>query len=321
VSGVAPPLVTMHRLLVLLVAPLVAASALAGASQAAGPVSDATAEAPEATARASASASTSTQATDGLEAGVELDAGTSELMLATDLPDPRASSDLTGEAGGGPEDEGDAEASAQAQAEDEGGEAGSTTPTSLPEPRATHAAAGVAAATLTAYAALRWRYLLGLVPLYSRLSKGELLENEVRAELVDLIEENPGMAQGELCEAVGAGWGNTTYHLQRLEQAGFVRSEKQGHHRRFYRAGEVEGEEIEALGVLKNDNAQRIARYLVEEPGANQKQMCEALDMSPSLAHKWISRLEENDLVESEREWRSKHYEPDERLPELVEAV
>lgn len=195
-------------------------------------------------------------------------------------------------------------------------------PVPLPEPESAAIPAGLAVLGATAYAALRWRYLVpGLVPLYSRIRKDQLLENETRAKLVDVIEEEPGLSQKELCEAVDAGWGNTTYHLQRLEQAGFVRSEKQGHHRRFYRTGEMEGDDIEALGVLKNDNAEKIARYLIQEPGANQKDVCQALDISPSLAHKWIKRLEEHELVESEQEWRSKHYTPDERLNELVEAV
>jgi len=196
-------------------------------------------------------------------------------------------------------------------------------PVALPSPKQTAVPAGLAVLGAAAYAAFRWRYLLGsiLAPMYTRLSKSDLLDNETRNALHELIEDNPGLSTQELCDRVDAGWGNTVYHLQRLQQAGFVTSEKQGHHRRFYKNGEVESEEIEALGVLKNDNANKIARYLVQDPGANQTEVCEALDISPSLAHKWISRLEENDLVESEQEWRSKHYTPDDRLEHLVQCV
>ncbi len=206
--------------------------------------------------------------------------------------------------------------------DEEAKEETSATPIPLPEPEEAAIPAGLAVLGAAAYAAIRWRYLIpGLLPLYTRISDDKLLENKTRKQLVDIIEEEPGLSQQELCNAVDAGWGNTTYHLQRLEQAGFIRSKKQGHHRRFYRTGTVENQDIEALGVLKNDNANKIARYLINDPGANQKDVCEALDISPSLAHKWIKRLEENELVESEREWRSKHYTPHERLQHLVEAV
>jgi DNA-binding MarR family transcriptional regulator len=245
--------------------------------------------------------------------GLEIEVSTDDrgVFMREQLPGPGFEDDPELDVADGPLGE-DTEPE-QAQAE----------PTALPSPEEAAAPAGLAVLGAAAYAALRWRYLLSglFAPLYSRLSRDELLENEARQQLHELITEEPGLSTQELCDRIGAGWGNTVYHLQRLEQAGFVTSEKQGHHRRFYKNGDVEPDEIEALGVLKNDNASKIARYLVAEPGANQTDVCEALDISPSLAHKWISRLEEQDLVESEREWRSKHYEPDDRLATLVERA
>lgn len=302
----------MHPLITILVGPLLAAPGLAGASPTLDPLEEGPGEA-QVSASTQAEASTQLEGPAPADLSATVRATSSEVFLQASLPDAMDDRAPPAEASG--------DAAVQDDEETAGAGASPVQPVELPEPSEAAMAAGVATAGLAAYAALRWRYLLGLVPMYSRLSKADLLDNEVRAELVELVEENPGLSQGELCEAVDAGWGNTTYHLQRLEQAGFLRSEKQGHHRRFYRAGEVESEQIEALGVLKNENANKIARYLVEEPGCNQKQVCEALDISPSLAHKWISRLEDNDLVTSEREWRSKHYEPCEQLPELVEAV
>lgn len=248
-------------------------------------------------------------------AGLELNVSTADrgVFLRTQLPGP-------GFEGLGPELDpsdatsiGDEQAQAQAQAN----------PTPLPSPEEAAAPAGLAVLGAAAYAAFRWRYLLSglFAPLYSRLSRDELLENETRCQLHELIEDQPGLSVQELCDRVDAGWGNTVYHLQRLEQAGFVKSEKQGHHRRFYKNGDVGRDDIEALGVLKNDNANKIARYLVQEPGCKQKDVCEALDISPSLAHKWISRMEDQDLVDAEQEWRSKHYQPDERLEHLVEQA
>jgi DNA-binding MarR family transcriptional regulator len=293
----------MHAMLVVFLAPMLAVSGIAGEADV-----NPDEELPDVEAQASARAEAA-----GAEPRVYVDAdGTGPLVpqgLAAQSEDSRETDpgplDEEDEADGGDEDQGGAE------------------PAPMPSPEETATPAGLAVLGAAAYAALRWRYLLtgAFAPLYSRLSRDELLENETRNALHELIVEEPGQSTQELCDRVEAGWGNTVYHLQRLEQAGFVTSEKQGHHRRFYKNGDVEPADIEALGVLKNDNASKIARYLVNEPGSKQKEVCEALDISPSLAHKWISRLEEQDLVDSEREWRSKHYQPDERLEQLVEQA
>lgn len=232
-------------------------------------------------------------------------------FLSTSLPGPGFSSDLPGaledpssvlEPGQGASDEGRA------------------IPFPLPEPTEAAVPAGLAVLGAVAYAVARWR-LIGpwfLLPLYSRLARGDMLDNEVRAKLHELVSENPGLALQELCKLSGAGWGTTVYHLQRLEQAGLVTSKKQGHHRRFYTVGEVDRRDVDALGILRNETPQAIARYLLESPGCNQKDVCEALGISPSLAHKHLKRLEAQNLVSTERQWRSVHYTPDPKLSELL---
>lgn len=311
----------MHPLLVATLAPLLAASGLiAPGITLDDPTVQDTEDGFDSDVHVEASATDETSLHAGAATSTVPDQTTISLLAGASLPntnpplspgiDPDASEETT------------VEHDAPLSDEDEASQEASATPVPLPEPKDAIIPAGLAVLGATAYAAIRWRYLIpGLIPLYTRIRDDKLLENETRKRLVDIIEEDPGLSQQELCDAVDAGWGNTTYHLQRLEQAGFVRSKKQGHHRRFYRQGTVENQDIDALGVLKNDNAHKIARYLIQDPGAKQKDVCEALDISPSLAHKWIKRLEENELLESKREWRSKHYTPRERLEHLVEAA
>lgn len=291
----------MHAMLVVFLAPMLAVSGIS-------PDMQAEEDIPE-VGEVDASAEAEAEA-EGLEVDVSTD--DRGVFIREQLPGPGFAEDPDPDlAGASPLHDEPEESQAQAQ------------PAPLPSPEEAATPVGLAVLGAAAAAALRWRYLLSglFAPLYSRLSRDELLENETRQQLHELITEEPGLSTQELCDRIDAGWGNTVYHLQRLEQAGFVTSEKQGHHRRFYKNGDVEPDDIEALGVLKNDNASKIARYLVDEPGSNQKEVCEALDISPSLAHKWISRLEEQDLVDSEREWRSKHYQPDDRLEQLVEQA
>lgn len=251
------------------------------------------------------------------DVAVEVDPDDLGLYMGASLPGPGFSHPLTD----GPPTSDLADPIGQGDTERQGW--GPAVPIPTPEPAEVGAAVGLATAGAVAYAALRWRYLgLGFVmPLYSRLSRSELLENETRSQLLEIITGEPGLSLQELAGKTDAGWGTTVYHLQRLEQAGFIKSRKQGHHRRFYTVGEVGQDEVEALGMLRNDTPRKIAQYLVQDPGCNQKAICEALDISPSLAHKYLKRMEEQELLTSQREWRSKHYTPDKRLATLVEQA
>lgn len=247
---------------------------------------------------------------------VQVDPDDLGLYMRASLPGPGFSHSVSGQA---PE----ADLADPTGGDQEGQGWGPAVPVRMPEPVEVGAAVGLATLGAAAYAAFRWRYLgMGFVmPLYSRLSRSELLENDTRSRLLEVISEEPGLSLQELAGKTDAGWGTTVYHLQRLEQAGFIKSRKQGHHRRFYTIGEVGQDEVEALGMLRNETPRKIAQYLVQDPGCNQKAICQALDISPSLAHKYLKRMEEQNLLTSEREWRSKHYTPDERLANLVEQA
>ena len=108
------------------------------------------------------------------------------------------------------------------------------------------------------------------------------------------------------------------YHLDRLERAGFVASERGGLHRCYFPVGTVAREARKGLGALKADTTRSIAEFLVTRPGATQSELCEALRLTPSAASKQVSKLEEAGLVRRERDWKTVHLHPTEALPTLL---
>jgi DNA-binding MarR family transcriptional regulator len=162
---------------------------------------------------------------------------------------------------------------------------------------------------------------LALVPLYSRMDRSEILDHETRQEMYDLIREEAGISMQEVADEVGCGWGTVVYHLEKLEDGDFVVSERTGGRRRFFAAGDVEPDEKDAVGVLRQETPKRIVAQLLRDPGTNQSELCEALDIAASTASKHLGRLEEAGLVERERDWRQVHYYPADDLRERVPSA
>lgn len=164
-----------------------------------------------------------------------------------------------------------------------------------------------------------WRLLgIGAVGLYSRLTKSDLLHNEHRDGVYKLIQESPGLGVSEISQRTGLGWGTTVYHLDRLERAGFVASERGGLHKCYFPVGTVRPEARKGMGALKADTTRSIAEYLLAKPGATQTDLCKDLALSPSQASKQVSKLEEAGLVRREREWKTVRLIPTEALPTLL---
>lgn len=165
-----------------------------------------------------------------------------------------------------------------------------------------------------------WRILgLGAFAMYSRLTKSELLDNEHRDKVFQLIRERPGIGATEIQNATGLGWGTTVYHLDRLERAQMVTSERSGLHRCYFPVGTIARDDRKAYGLLKGDTTKSIANFLIQRPGATQSELCEALGMSASAASKQLTRLEGAGLVRREREWKTVRLFPEGALPGLVQ--
>lgn len=154
--------------------------------------------------------------------------------------------------------------------------------------------------------------------LYSRLGRNDLLDHERRDEVFQLVRAQPGVSLTEVAQATGLGWGTTVYHLDRLERAGFVTSERAGGRRRYFPVGAVAKDARAPLCALQQDTTRSVASFVVERPGSTQAELAEALGMSASATSKQISKLESVGLVRREREWKTVRLHPEPQLRELV---
>lgn len=172
-------------------------------------------------------------------------------------------------------------------------------------------------AILQAFGAFR-ALAVGGVALYSRLAKSDLLDNEHRDKVYRLVQESPGIGLTEITQRAGLGWGTTVYHLDRLERAQMVTSERVGAHRCYFPMGAVPRAARKGIGALKADTTRSVAAFLATRPGASQTDLCEGLGLSASAASKQVTKLESAGLVRRERDGKTVRLWPAETLHPLL---
>ena len=182
-------------------------------------------------------------------------------------------------------------------------------PANLPLPDVEQVAATTAVGGLLA--------LVGFA-LYSRLSRGQLLDHERRDEVFQLVRAEPGISLTDIAQRTGLGWGTAVYHLDRLERGGFLMSERNGGRRCYFPVGRVPKDARPSLGALQQETTRNVASFVVERPGATQTELADALGMTPSAASKQVSKLESIGLLRREREWKTVRLHPEPKLSELL---
>lgn len=156
-------------------------------------------------------------------------------------------------------------------------------------------------------------------PLFTRFEGKKVLEHPNRAHLYTLVAGSPGIRLQDLCEETHLSRTAVTHHMRLLEQQHVVVSKKVGRSRHFYEnGGRFERQQKDAYAVLQNDRSRTIARFIRENPGSIQKDLCDALDMRASIAHWHVKRLSEAHLVEPIRQGRTVSYFPAEAMAEVA---
>ncbi|HEV8361018.1 MAG TPA: winged helix-turn-helix transcriptional regulator [Candidatus Thermoplasmatota archaeon] len=176
---------------------------------------------------------------------------------------------------------------------------------------ATTAAAVGGFAVVAGLLAYFWPSLkLFVAPLYTRIAPDAVLMHGARENIYRLIKAEPGIHAHEVASRLTLGWGTTVYHLKLLERNGLVVARHEGRYKRFFVTGDLHLQHQEAVAMLRNATSRAIATTVASRPGLIQKEVCEALGLSPSLASWHLQRLETAGVVRSERMGRSVRYAP-----------
>ncbi|UCF08423.1 MAG: winged helix-turn-helix transcriptional regulator, partial [Thermoplasmata archaeon] len=161
--------------------------------------------------------------------------------------------------------------------------------------------------------------LLSLIlPLYTRLKKEEVLDNEIRGMIRGYIIANPGDNYNSIKRALGVNNGALAYHLKVLERAKLIRSRQDGMFRRFYPSGmriprENGGEISEIQRILLSK--------IGESPGISQKEIANLLKLSKGVINYHVKVLLNKKMIRLEKKGRKTHcYVDAKTLPRIKDT-
>ena len=139
--------------------------------------------------------------------------------------------------------------------------------------------------------------LVFFLPLYTRLHKEEVLDNETRGMIRGAIASDPGIHYSEILRRLDMSNGNAAHHLQTLEREDIIWSRNDGRLKRFYPAGMKLSDAPLNLNRLQTD----IFELLQERDGQSKSQLARSLEASFPTIHRHVSRLAAMGVVRLER--------------------
>jgi DNA-binding MarR family transcriptional regulator len=141
-----------------------------------------------------------------------------------------------------------------------------------------------------------WIANLGAIPLYSRITNGQVLKQDTRKNIYDYIVSNPGAYYSSIMKDLKLKNGVTSYHLAMLEREGYIKSMNVGLYKRFY----INGASTQDFPQSKIRRA--IIKAIMDNPGISQTNIASKLDLSNQVVNYHIRILKEGNLIKIVRD-------------------
>jgi predicted transcriptional regulator len=128
----------------------------------------------------------------------------------------------------------------------------------------------------------------------------DLLSLSSRRRLFEVIDATPGLSAREVQRASGMAWGETTYHLERLEGAGLIHRERSSHQDFFFVAAVPLGERT-LLKMGRSAAVRKILVVLLEDADLTLQEIADRTGLSLSRSSIHLRRLLGAGLLRSGR--------------------
>lgn len=136
----------------------------------------------------------------------------------------------------------------------------------------------------------------GLLSLYSRLAAPRLLDQRVRADIVELVRNEPGLLLNRIAHRLEVGQGALRHHVRLLLAAGILAEFRSGRHRSLFE-GPQTPRDAAAVVLLRQEGPRRLYDAVRCSPGAPLGVLADRAETSLSAASKNARRLVEAGLV------------------------
>ena len=155
---------------------------------------------------------------------------------------------------------------------------------------------------------------LGMVGLFSRLERGELLDHPARARLVQIVEAEPGIHFHDLAAKAELANGTAVHHLRKLSDSGHINVRRSGRYTCYFPGGRVDPGQAAAAPLLKSDGAKQVLDAIKGRPGMSNLEVAQATGLQPSTVNYHVQRLSQAGLVAALRDGRMVRLHPGVRI-------
>ena len=139
-----------------------------------------------------------------------------------------------------------------------------------------------------------------IIPLYYKTPQNLFL-NETRANIFEVVSDNPGITFGAITRELNLAPGECQYHIRVLEREGYLKSKRTGKYTRYYLVGQKASE----VSKIQEE----IILTIKENEGFSQTEIAEEIGTSKQVVNYNIKPLLKNGFVlEIKENGRCRYY-------------
>jgi predicted transcriptional regulator len=133
-------------------------------------------------------------------------------------------------------------------------------------------------------------------------------EDNTTDQIFRFIQENPSCHLRKIKKELDLAMGTVQYHLDKLEKADRVTSQRQGLHKYYFVIGAFEENEKQLLEVLSNETAREILMFIIEQKYPSQSEISKHMRISSPSVSWQIKRLQDYRVIDEIKEGKFKRY-------------
>lgn len=132
------------------------------------------------------------------------------------------------------------------------------------------------------------------------------LELDTRKRIYEMVRDSPGIHLRELERRLDIVMGSLQYHLQDLEKKRLIQSFADDEYVRYFVRDRKLGEtDRKILSLLRRKGCRHILINLLQDPGMNNKDLANAIGLSPSTTSWHLNKLLKEGIIERIKTGRS----------------
>ena len=152
---------------------------------------------------------------------------------------------------------------------------------------------------------------------YSRLNGVSPLEHDLRDDIHQLVMSAPGIFFGIVSRRSNQSTSTVRYHTRILEREGLIVEELVWGKRRLFPVG-TDDDDYELFAAIQDELLSEVIAAIARNEPIPVGDLAEVLDRAPSTVSHHLSRLEEGDLINRERQGQSVHVSLTDRIKDVV---